>query len=74
MSPAYNVVMRCGEFTRGDADGTGCVDLADAAYLQNCFAGAIAAGACLAIDLDRSGGIDHFDSGLFNEELVGPQP
>jgi hypothetical protein len=61
-------------FVPGDTDGTGHVDLADTAYLQNCFGRNELSGACLAVDLDRNGAVSEGDVGGFNDALAGPTP
>ncbi len=57
----------------GDADGSGALDLADAAGLLNCFAQDASAPPCAAFDMDASGFVDAPDVGPFADGLTGPR-
>ena len=57
----------------GDADDDGDIDLADAAYFQNCFGGGSnAAPACAFVDREPNLLVDMADVAAFIERMTGP--
>lgn len=57
----------------GDADDDGDIDLADAAFLQNCFgANTIDAPECERLDREPNRLVDQADAGAFIRRMTGP--
>jgi len=61
-------------FAPGDVDGDGDADLADAAWLQNCYGSSDHPSPCQVFDKDGADGVDAADVEPFADIMRGPAP